>query len=139
MKKFRRISTLALVIVLVCLCAASAFAAEICRNDTCGNANVEFTVATTNYSARSTIVADGNISPLSGYVQVTAYCYESRTSANISTTTQTQNTTGNGATKTISFGENEIFILHKAVGLYKVTIDSAYYAPSSLTVTHYTK
>ena len=139
MKKFTRISTLALVLVLVCLCAASAFAVTASRTDRCGNTYVDFTVVAMDYSARSTIVAEGNTNPLSGYVQVTAYCYESRTSANISTTTQTQNTTGNGATKTISFGENEIFILHKAVGLYKVTIDSAYYAPSSLTATYYTR
>ena len=137
MKKFRRISTLALVIVLVCLCAASAFAVTASRTDRCGNTYVDFTVVAMDYSARSTIVAEGNTNPLSGYVQVTAYYYETRYDAGTSTETRTQNATGNGATKTISFNEDEIFIVSKAVGLYKVTIDSTYFAPSSLTATYY--
>ena len=139
MKKFTRISALALVLVLVCLCAASVLATEANRTDRCGNARVEFTVEALDYSARSTIVAEGNSNPLSGYVQVTAHYYKSHTDAGVYTTTQTQNATGNGATKTISFDEDEILIVHKAVGLYKVTIDSTYFTPSSLTAVYYTK
>ena len=138
MKKFRRISTLALVLVLVCLCAASAFAVTASRTDRCGNTYVDFTVVAMDHSARSTIVAEGNTNPLSGYVQVTAYYYQNRTDAGTITKTQTQNATGNGATKTILLDEEECFIVSKAVGLYKVTIDSTYFAPSSLTATYYT-
>ena len=139
MKKFRRISTLALVLVLVCLCTVSVFAATANRTDYCGNIPVVFDVAAEDYFARSTITVEKNDISVSGYVQVTAYYYKNRTDAGTTTITQTQNTTGNGATKTISFNEDDIFIVSKAVGLYKVTINSTYFAPSSLTATHYTK
>ena len=139
MKKFTRIFNSALVLVLVCLCAASAFAATNRRTDYCGNIPVVFDVAAEDYSVRSAITVEKTDVTISGYTQVTAYYYMSRYDASVYSTTQSKNVVGNGATKTIYFGEGEIFIVSKAVGLYKVTIDSTYFAPSSLTAIHYTR
>ena len=139
MKKFRRISTLALVLVLVCLCTASAFAATNDRSYSYQGTEVYTCVVTEDYSAKSSITVDMGYTSLTGYTQVTAYYYTSRYDSSYQSTTRSKTiTSGNGATAIISFNEGDIFIVHKATGRYRPTINGTSYTPSDLTAVHYT-
>ena len=145
MKKFRKISSLALVLVLVCLCTASAFAATTTDGHNYNYFDTSLTVTAEDYLVSSSIVVDGNYTSLSGYTTVTGYYYTSRYDATIATQTKREDlrVNRNGVTASITFDESEIFIVHKAVGLYRATVvtvaATVNYAPDNLTAVFYTK
>lgn len=145
MKKFRKVSTLALALVLICLCAASAFAVTTTDGHDYNYFDTSITVTAEDYLVSSTIVVDGTYTSLSAYTDVTGYYYTSRYESTLETATLRKSIPVNrtGVTASITFDESEIFIVHKAVGLYRATVVTAggtvNYAPNNLTAVYYTK
>ena len=139
MKKFRKISALALTLVLVCLCAASAFAVTSRQSYMYQGLEVDTSVTAEDYLVKSAITVDLGYTSLTGHTQVTGYYYTSRYDSSYQSTTRSKTiTTGNGAVASISFSEAEIFIVHKATGRYRPTINSISYTPGDLTAVYYT-